>query len=94
MLEVFFAFLGMLLAVLTCSGIAIVIAHHVGPLRTLRPVDLASDPRVPLRSRTSVPPDRRCSNRHHRAALGRALDAFAGGELERTADLRGEPFHA
>jgi membrane protease YdiL (CAAX protease family) len=48
MIEVVFVFLAMLLAVLFCSAIAIVLAHHVASLSRVRPGDLANDPRVLL----------------------------------------------
>jgi hypothetical protein len=48
MLEVVFAFLGLLLAIIFCGAIAIVIAHHIDSLSRIRPVDLAIDPRVLL----------------------------------------------
>jgi uncharacterized protein len=48
MLEVVFAFVATLLAVLFCGAMAIVIAHHVASLSSLRPADLANDPRVLL----------------------------------------------
>lgn len=48
LLEVFFAFVGMLLAVIVCGALAVVIAHHVGSLSQVRPVDLEKDPRVLL----------------------------------------------
>ncbi len=46
LLEVFFVFLMMVVAVLFCGTIALVIAHHIPALSRLRTVDLASDPRV------------------------------------------------
>ncbi len=46
LLEVFFAFLTMLLAVLFCGSVALVVAHHIPSLSRIRPVDLATDPRV------------------------------------------------
>lgn len=48
MIEVIFVFLGMLIAVLFCGAFAIVIAHHISALSSIRPADLASDPRVLL----------------------------------------------
>lgn len=48
MLEVAFTFMAMLLAVLFCGAMAIVIAHHIPSLASIRPVDLANDPRVLL----------------------------------------------
>ncbi len=46
LLEVFFAFLTMLLAVVFCGAAAIALARHIPSLSHLRPVDLATDPRV------------------------------------------------
>lgn len=46
--EVFFTFLGMLLAMLFCFALAIAIAHRVPGLSRIRPADLALDPRVLL----------------------------------------------
>ena len=48
LLEVFFAFLGALLAILFCGAFAIVIAHHVASLSRVPTLDLANDPRVLL----------------------------------------------
>jgi membrane protease YdiL (CAAX protease family) len=48
MLQVLFAFLAMLLAVVFCGGVALLIAHQVPALSRIRPADLASDPRVLL----------------------------------------------
>jgi len=48
MLQVLFAFLTMLLAVLFCGGMALLIAHHVPALSRVRPAELANDPRVLL----------------------------------------------
>jgi hypothetical protein len=48
MLEVVFAFFGMLLALLICFAVAVVIAHHVASLSRISPADLANDPRVLL----------------------------------------------
>jgi membrane protease YdiL (CAAX protease family) len=46
LLEVFFAFLLMLLALLFCGAIAIVVARHVAPLSHIRTADLATNPLV------------------------------------------------
>lgn len=46
LLEVFFAFLTMLLAVLFCGAVSIAVAHHIPSLSRIRTVDLANDPRV------------------------------------------------
>jgi membrane protease YdiL (CAAX protease family) len=48
MLEVVAAFMAMLVAIILCGAISIVIAHHFAALSRIRPVDLASDPRVLL----------------------------------------------
>jgi membrane protease YdiL (CAAX protease family) len=47
-LEVFFAFLGTLLAIVFCGAIAIVVAHHIPALSHVPTLDLANDPRVLL----------------------------------------------
>jgi membrane protease YdiL (CAAX protease family) len=46
LLEVFFAFVGMLLAILLCGAVSITIAHHVPSLSHIRPAQLAEDPRL------------------------------------------------
>lgn len=48
LLEVFFAFVTMLLAVLFCGALAIVIAQHTSTFGRLRPTELALEPRVLL----------------------------------------------
>jgi hypothetical protein len=46
LLEVFFAFATMLLAILFCGGVAIALAHHVPSFSGIRMNKLAEDPRV------------------------------------------------
>ncbi|HVJ05090.1 MAG TPA: CPBP family intramembrane glutamic endopeptidase [Candidatus Saccharimonadales bacterium] len=46
LVAVIFTFVSTLLAIIFCGAIAIVVSRHVVPLGHIRPVDLASDPRV------------------------------------------------
>jgi len=46
LLEVFIAFLSMLVAILFCGAVSIAIAHHVSSLRGVHTAQLAEDPRL------------------------------------------------
>ncbi|MGD0479790.1 MAG: CPBP family intramembrane glutamic endopeptidase [Terracidiphilus sp.] len=78
LLEVFLAFLLMLLALLFCGAIAIVIAHHVAPLSHIRTADLATNPLVIVPAQLAAylllfAALSRLFRRHHHIGFFRAL---------------------